>query len=32
MQVANECKVTEFFCIIDDFCKEFSKIEQKSQF
>lgn len=25
-----ECKVTEIFCIIDDFCKEFSKIEQKS--
>jgi hypothetical protein len=25
-----DCKVTEFFCIIDDFCKEFSKIEQKS--
>ena len=29
MQVENECKVTEIFCIIDDFCKEFSKIEQK---
>ena len=29
MQVENECKVTEIFCIIDDFCKEFSKIESK---
>ena len=32
MQVENECKVTEIFCIIDDFCKEFSKIEQKKAF
>ena len=30
MQVQNECKVTEIFCIIDDFCKEFSKIESKT--
>lgn len=29
MQVQNECKVTEFFCIIDDFYKECSKIESK---
>lgn len=32
MQVENECKATEIFCIIDDFCKEFSKIEQKKAF
>ena len=30
MQVQNECKVTEIFCIIDDFCKQFSKIESKT--
>ena len=30
MQVENECKITENFCIIDDFCKEFSKIESKN--
>jgi hypothetical protein len=29
MQVLNECKITENFCIIDDFCKEFSKIESE---
>ena len=29
MQVENGCKITEIFCIIDDFCKEFSKIESK---
>ncbi len=29
MQTLTEHKVTEIFCIIDDFCKEFSKIESK---
>ena len=29
MQTLTDGKVTEIFCIIDDFCKEFSKIESK---
>ena len=30
MQVENECKITEIFCVIDDFCKEFAKIESRN--
>lgn len=30
MQVESECKITEIFCVIDDFCKEFSKIESRN--
>lgn len=30
MQVDNEGKITEIFCVIDDFCKEFVKIESRN--